>query len=343
MMYRANDGSLHYSEESARRANEAQGAMASLFIVIILFFIWLIPRVVGVVTGFILGLCFKLVIVGRILTTLIVSVVGAFIVVIFTQPMGTKDAIIFLKILQGILLFGALGGIGFWWWGHYEKIRHNNIPYTVMVIKKCACIVFYGTIAMAILFAILGDNISLISEVKAAIAFLVPFAIALFLCYIPDMTNPQIEDCGDASSSYDDDDGGREEDIDELIRAAEQGDAEAQCDLANRYEEGEGVQKDLNKAAYWYGKSAEQGNANSQFCLASCYSDGSGVEENLEKAVYWYKKSAEQGQMYAQNVLGSWYENGYGVEKDREKAVYWYTKSADQGYEDSIKKLKGLK
>ncbi len=42
-------------------------------------------------------------------------------------------------------------------------------------------------------------------------------------------------------------------------KAAEQGDAVAQLNLGNGYYFGNGVEKDLKQAVYWYQKAADQG------------------------------------------------------------------------------------
>jgi TPR repeat protein len=42
-------------------------------------------------------------------------------------------------------------------------------------------------------------------------------------------------------------------------KAADQGDAFAQCNLGVMYENGYGVAKDMNKAVEWYRKAAAQG------------------------------------------------------------------------------------
>ena len=60
----------------------------------------------------------------------------------------------------------------------------------------------------------------------------------------------------------------------------------------------------------------------SQFRLGSLYYNGDVVERNLEKAKYWFEKSAEQGDSDAQVSLGSMYLYGEGVEQDLEKARY---------------------
>jgi uncharacterized membrane protein len=53
----------------------------------------------------------------------------------------------------------------------------------------------------------------------------------------------------------------KEAEVESCKRAAEQGDAKAQCDLARRYSRGDGVPQDYAKALEWYTKVAEQENA----------------------------------------------------------------------------------
>ena len=89
----------------------------------------------------------------------------------------------------------------------------------------------------------------------------------------------------------------------EYRAAAEKGDAEAQLNLGRCYYNGDGVTKDLEKAAYWCRKAAEQGHAKAQFNLGWCYEKGEGVPKDLEKAAYWYQKAAEQGRKEAQEEL----------------------------------------
>ena len=69
-----------------------------------------------------------------------------------------------------------------------------------------------------------------------------------------------------------------------LIKAAEQGDAEAQFNLAGMYLTGEGVQEDYGKAVHWYSKAAEQGDVRAQGVLAMIYDMGIVVEQDYGKA-----------------------------------------------------------
>jgi TPR repeat protein len=114
-------------------------------------------------------------------------------------------------------------------------------------------------------------------------------------------------------------------------KAAEQGDAAAQCNLGVKYAHGRGVEKDEAEAVVWYRKAAEQGDAAAQCNLGVMYGNGRGVEKDEVEAVEWYRKAAEQGYASAQNNLGVMYEYGQGVEKDEAEAVVWYRKAAEQG------------
>jgi TPR repeat protein len=57
------------------------------------------------------------------------------------------------------------------------------------------------------------------------------------------------------------------QDLSDLKRRAEQGDAAAQVNLGSMYGRGQGVQQDYREAAKWYKKAAEGGNAAGQHGL----------------------------------------------------------------------------
>ena len=69
--------------------------------------------------------------------------------------------------------------------------------------------------------------------------------------------------------------------------------------------------------------------------LAICYEYGEGTEKNLEKALFWFQKAAENGEEIATNNLAICYENGEETEKNLEKAFYWYQKVVENGYNNS--------
>ncbi len=53
--------------------------------------------------------------------------------------------------------------------------------------------------------------------------------------------------------------------------------------------------------------------------LAKFYENGDGIEKNLEKAFYWYQKAAENGCGLAMLMLAKFYENGDDIEKNLER------------------------
>jgi S1-C subfamily serine protease len=119
------------------------------------------------------------------------------------------------------------------------------------------------------------------------------------------------------------------------LKAAVQGNANAQFSLGLMYDGGEGVSKDAAKAVEWFQKAAAQGLAGAQYDLARMYVLGEGVPKDAVKAVEWWQKAAAQGDTKAQFELGFMYGKGEGVSKDTSKAVEWYQKAAAQGHADA--------
>lgn len=111
--------------------------------------------------------------------------------------------------------------------------------------------------------------------------------------------------------------------LSELEELAEQGDAEATLELAERYAQGIGTERDYLQAAHWYGKAAQTGDAAAQYGLGFLYGHGMGVELDPEKAFAYYRESAEQGFAKAQFALGEMYYTGEGCEQSDAQAVYW--------------------
>ena len=114
-------------------------------------------------------------------------------------------------------------------------------------------------------------------------------------------------------------------------RAAEQGYAPGQAALGFMYMRGRGVAQDDAEGVRWSRRAAEQGNARAQHNLGVSYRDGRGVAQDYGEAVRWSRRAAEQGRASAQHNLGWMYENGRGVRRDRVEAVRWYRRAAEQG------------
>nr|WP_315467193.1 tetratricopeptide repeat protein [uncultured Undibacterium sp.] len=117
-----------------------------------------------------------------------------------------------------------------------------------------------------------------------------------------------------------------------LLGAAEAGMPDAWFGVAFNFEEGIGVEKDLDKATYWYTRAANFGNAAAMNNLAVKYEDGRGVKLDRKKAVELYESAANKGNPMAQLNIGLIYLEGrLDVKKDEKTGVNWLTLSADNG------------
>lgn len=126
--------------------------------------------------------------------------------------------------------------------------------------------------------------------------------------------------------------GAFEEAVRILQPLAEGGDARAQYGMGKIYETGGGrVSADPGKAVSWYGKAAKQGVAAAQNNLALMYAEGRGVAQNKEQALVLWETAARGGHPQAQYNLGLMFYRGEGVERDSAKAVTWFKLAADNG------------
>ena len=96
----------------------------------------------------------------------------------------------------------------------------------------------------------------------------------------------------------------------------------------NAYESG-----DYTTALKEFAALAEQGDADAQFNLALMYEKGKGVPQDYKQAVKWYTKAAEQGDAEAQYNLGTMYAIGQGVPQDNVYAHMWFNLAAVDGDE----------
>ena len=84
--------------------------------------------------------------------------------------------------------------------------------------------------------------------------------------------------------------------LDDIIAAANRGDATAQNALGVKYVAGEdGLPCDDTKAVEWYQKSAQQGFAKAETNLGDMYFYGrGGLAKSSDQALSWYLKAAQQ-------------------------------------------------
>ena len=149
--------------------------------------------------------------------------------------------------------------------------------------------------------------------------------------------------------------------IEDKIKEAEDGDPDCMENLAQAYLNGDGVEQDFKKSAYWWEKLAETDNSVAQFNIGLYYAKGCGVARDFAKAAEWMKKAADNGdedaptpyEMYSKasenlkkaetgdaaaqaemaklftQIGGSLDQFGSG--NDYQEAFKWAKKSADQG------------
>jgi len=115
----------------------------------------------------------------------------------------------------------------------------------------------------------------------------------------------------------------------DLTRRADQGDTQAQYDLAVRCQS----RGKHGEAMRCYKQAAESGHAQSQYTLGLLYKKGKGFadENNPVESVRWFAKAAEQGHADAQYELGYCYMMGQGIEEDDVKAFTCFQQAATNG------------
>ena len=86
-----------------------------------------------------------------------------------------------------------------------------------------------------------------------------------------------------------------DQDIEQLRKAAEQGDAAAQYNLGVMYKKGAGVPENYAEALKWYRKAAEQGHTSAQLRFGVMYALGRGIPENYVYAYAWVSLAVAQG------------------------------------------------
>ncbi|MDP2834326.1 MAG: hypothetical protein Q8Q28_13725 [Pseudomonadota bacterium] len=118
-----------------------------------------------------------------------------------------------------------------------------------------------------------------------------------------------------------------EPDFEELLRAAEGGDAESQFKIGGFYLQSADEDDVIyGECARWFTLASDQGDADAQYFLALIYLYGWGVEKDIEKSKKLLRSAATQGLPHAQNTLGELYEDG----GSKMEAASWYAKAAEQ-------------
>jgi TPR repeat protein len=79
-------------------------------------------------------------------------------------------------------------------------------------------------------------------------------------------------------------------------------------------------------------KASQTGDPEAQYKLGAAYSFGNGLPKNDIKSVEWLTRAAKQGQSEAQFELGLHYLNGEGVASSEVEAYKWWSIAAGKGH-----------
>ncbi len=135
------------------------------------------------------------------------------------------------------------------------------------------------------------------------------------------------DDLSDAKNAYG---AGQFEEAATLLRPlVRQENVEALYLLARMYEQGDGVEKDLEEAKRLFRLAAEKGNEAAQQRLDIF--DAQGDDDSV--VIEWYLPSAEEGDTEAQYNLGFMYETGWGVQVNEKEAIRWYREAAEMQHD----------
>ena len=111
----------------------------------------------------------------------------------------------------------------------------------------------------------------------------------------------------------------------EFMEAVKSGDPVAQYKLGMMYLNGtNGLKQDYVQAFRWFSKSAGKGNSSSMFQLGKLYENGLGVEADIDTAGSWYKAAVEGGSEEAVAYLPK--RTKSAVEGGNEEAVAYFPK-----------------
>lgn len=129
-----------------------------------------------------------------------------------------------------------------------------------------------------------------------------------------------------------------------LAQRAEQGDADAQYELAGLLQDSisrpdnadpETLFRIYQEPRYWLEKSAAQGHVKAQFLLSTYYFSGSGVQKDDKAGIKWLEKGALQGFWPSQRALAAHYFKGDRVLQDYVEAYAWALHAATNGHPEA--------
>ena len=120
-----------------------------------------------------------------------------------------------------------------------------------------------------------------------------------------------------------------------LDEAADHGDTEALLQAGLAHDRGGWANQDYARSVACYRLLDEHGYASGTTCLGRMYAGGYGVAKDERKAVELYEKAAKQGESRAMTLLAMALQDGAGVAKDEVRALHLLQQSMDAGNADA--------
>lgn len=93
---------------------------------------------------------------------------------------------------------------------------------------------------------------------------------------------------------------------------------------------------DYEKAAAFFARAAKAYSPTGAYWYGRCLRDGEGVDQNYEEAARLFKQAAEQGSADAMYALGVCYREGKGVSKSLSSGAYWLKRAAKRRHPGAI-------
>jgi len=119
--------------------------------------------------------------------------------------------------------------------------------------------------------------------------------------------------------------------VTELQQFADQGDPQACFELAERRLEGDGVPRDVAKAAALYEQAGKGGVVNGWFRLGKIHHDGLAGAPDYGWALEYFTKAAQAGVVEAQHNIGAMLVSARGVKRDYVEGLAWLILAKQSG------------
>lgn len=118
----------------------------------------------------------------------------------------------------------------------------------------------------------------------------------------------------------------------DLLKSANEGNAQSQFELGLIYYQGKEIAKNYDNAFSWFSKASQNNHPGSSFYLGIMYMDGNGTDKDCAQSLKYYKKAASANVPDASYNLSVLYSKGECVTKNMETSHYWLLQSAENGF-----------